>query len=86
MLPLYVFSSPLFLPLLFFAPPVIWCSIAAILSNVSVAKYRVAFFIFLGIHYLGIVPYWLFLETGTDFLSWLSGHLRQRQYLAALML
>jgi len=69
MLPLYVFSSPLFLPLLFFAPPVIWCSIAAILSNVSVSKYRTAFFILLGIHYLGIVPYWLIVGDWDRFLK-----------------
>lgn len=60
MLPLYIFSSPLCVPLLFFAPPVVWGAIAGVLANAGSHKNKIAFLVLMGAHYLGIVPYWLF--------------------------
>jgi len=57
MVPLYIYGSPLFLPLLFFAPIIIWPSIALILSRAAEPAFKKAFVLLMMIHYIGAVPY-----------------------------
>jgi hypothetical protein len=57
MIPLYIFGSPLFLPLLFFAPIVVWATITLILSRAQRAVFKKAFLALMTIHYLGAMFY-----------------------------
>lgn len=57
MIPLYVFGSPLFIPLLFLAPVVWWPTVALILSGAREAGFRKSFLAMMAAHYLGLVPY-----------------------------
>lgn len=61
MLPLYVFGSPLFYPLLFFAPIVVWGLVGVFLGGINERKYERGFIAIMGIHYLGVLSYTIFL-------------------------
>src|ERR1700682_2058779 len=57
MIPLYVFGSPLFLPLLFFAPIVVWPIVTVILSRAAQPTFKKAFLSRMVIPYIGVLPY-----------------------------
>ena len=57
MIPLYIFGSPLFLPLLFFAPSVVWPTITLILSQAQRSVFKKAFLALMTIHYIGAMFY-----------------------------
>jgi hypothetical protein len=57
MIPLYVFGSPLFIPLLFFAPIIIWPTVTLVLSQAHRSNFKTIFLSLMVIHYLGGLAY-----------------------------
>jgi len=57
MIPLYVYGSPLFVPLLFFAPIVVWPIVTVMLNRAHQQKFKNFFISLMAIHYIGAVVY-----------------------------
>jgi hypothetical protein len=57
MIPLYIFGSPLVIPLIVFAPIVFWPSVTFVLGRAERKKFRNLFLFLMAVHYIGMWPY-----------------------------
>ncbi|HJQ31236.1 MAG TPA: hypothetical protein VJ866_03605 [Pyrinomonadaceae bacterium] len=59
LIPLYIFGAPLFIPLFFLAPVVLWPAVGFLLGRAGAEVYKKAFLAVMAAHYLGAAAYLL---------------------------